>query len=173
MKNKLSILLVILFANLSLAQNTDYNKLWKEVEKFEVDGLPKSALKLVENISDQAKASKNAIQQIKSLIYKSKFTLILEEDAQLKIINDFKTEIASNEFPAKNVLESILANLYWQYFQHNRYKFYNRTQTAEKVNETDFRTWDLQTLFQETHLLFQRSLQNGLILQLEALGKYD
>ena len=173
MKNKLSILIVILFANLSIAQNTDYNKLWKEVEQLEIDGLPKSALKLVENISNQAKASKNAIQQIKSLIYKSKFTLILEEDAQLKIINEFKTEIASSEFPIKNVLESMLANLYWQYFQQNRYNFYNRTKTSEKVNDTDFRTWDLQTLFEETHALFQRSLQNGLLLQLEALSKYD
>jgi uncharacterized protein YfaS (alpha-2-macroglobulin family) len=173
MKTKLSILLIILCTNLSFAQNTDYNKLWKEIEQLELDGLPKSALKLVENISDQAKTSKNATQEIKSLIYKSKFSLILEEDAQLKIIAEFKTEITSSEFPVKNVLESILANLYWQYFQQNRYKFYNRTKTSEKVDKTDFRTWDLQTLFQETHALFQRSLQNGLMLQLEALRNYD
>jgi hypothetical protein len=173
MKTKLSILLIILCANLSFAQNIDYNKLWKEIEQLELDGLPKSALKLVENISDQAKTSKNATQEIKSLIYKSKFSLILEEDAQLKIITEFKTEITSSEFPVKNVLESILANLYWQYFQQNRYKFYNRTKTSEKVDKTDFRTWDLQTLFQETHALFQRSLQNGLMLQLEDLRKYD
>ena len=63
--------------------------------------------------------------------------------------------------------------MYWQYFNQNRWQFYNRTKTAEKVDSEDFRTWDLQTLFDETHEYYQKSLENGLMLQLEPLGKYD
>jgi len=107
------------------------------------------------------------------MFFKSKFALILEENAQLHIINDFKNEISNNKFPVKNVLESILANLYWQYFQQNRYKFYSRTKTSEKVDTVDFRTWDLETLFNEIHLHYQNSLQNGLMLQLEPLNNYN
>ncbi|HEX9601969.1 MAG TPA: MG2 domain-containing protein, partial [Mariniflexile sp.] len=42
-----------------------------------------------------------------------------------------------------------------------------------KVDPVDFRTWDLQTLFDEIHLHYQNALQNGLMLQLEPLGNYD
>ena len=165
MKNALTILMIILFANFSDAQTNSYSSLWKKVEKFENDGLPKSALDVVEQIKSLAKKEQNTPQHIKSLLYKSKYALTLEEDAQLHIINDFKAEISQSEAPTKNVLENMLANMYWQYFQQNRYQFYNRTKTNSKVDAEDFRTWDLKTLFEEIHIYYQRSLENGLILQ--------
>ncbi len=176
MKKFISLLTIILVFNMSIAQEPDYNKyskLWKDVEQFEKDGLPKSALKVVEDIAKKAKNDNNTPQIVKTLMYKSKFALTLEEDAQLNIVKDFKKEIALNEFPTKNILESVLANLYWQYFNQNRYKFYNRTNTEEKVDAEDFRTWDLQTLFDEVHLHFQNSLQSGLLLQLQQLSAFD
>ncbi|MBQ0740243.1 hypothetical protein J9332_38785, partial [Aquimarina celericrescens] len=91
--------------------------------------------------------------------------LTLEENAQLLIIKDLKNEIKSSTFPKRNILESILANLYWQFFQQNGWKFYNRTQTSEKVDQEDFRTWDLKTLFNEVHVYYQKSLQNGVLAQ--------
>ncbi len=161
---------------MSLAQDplyNNYSKLWNEVEKLEQDGLPKSALQVVEDIAKKAKVDNNSPQIVKSLMYKSNFVLTLEEDAQLNIVNDFKEEIAKSKFPTKNILESVLANLYWQYFQQNRYKFYNRTNTEEKVDAEDFRTWDLQTLFDEVHLHFQKSLESGLLLQLQKLSAFN
>ena len=126
MKHLLKFIMIILFANISNAQ-TNYDALWKQVESFEIEGLPKSALEIVEQIAINAKAENNAPQTIKTVLYKSKFALIMLEDAQLKIINDFKTEISKSKSPTKNVLENMLANLYWQYFNQNRWKFYNRT----------------------------------------------
>ena len=161
---------------MSLAQEPNYNnylKLWKSVEQFENEGLPKSSLKVVEEITAKAKAENNSPQIVKTLMYKSKYALTLEEDAQLNIIKDFKEEITNSEFPTKNILESVLANLYWQYFNQNRYKFYNRTNTAEKVDVEDFRTWDLQTLFDEVHLHFQNSLESGLLLQQQNISAFD
>ena len=158
------ILMIILFSTTINAQNNFKNQ-WLEVEKLEVDGLPKSALKIVENIYKKADRENNPPQLIKSLFYKSKFALTLEEDAQLKVINSFKKHISKSSFPSKNVLESLLANLYWQYFTQNRYKFYNRTKTSNKVNVADFRTWDLETLFKEIHTYFKASLENENQLQ--------
>ncbi len=172
-KQTIILFMILLFSNLSQAQNENYERSWKEVEAFEKEGLPKSALKTVEAIALQAKKDDNQSQVIKTMLFKSKYALVLEEDAQLSIINNFKSEIAQSEFPTKNILESILANLYWQYFQQNRYKFYNRTKTSEKVDAEDFRTWDLETLFTEVHVHFQKSLENGLLLQQEPLTTYD
>ncbi len=173
MNKYITLLMIILFAHFSQAQNNNYSSLWKQVESFENEGLPKSALEIVESIEKKAKADKNSPQIVKTLFFKSKFALILEEDAQLQIINNFKTEIANSAFPTKNILESVLADLYWQYFQQNRYKFYNRTKTESKVDADDFRTWDLQTLFDEIHIHHQNALHSSLMLQQEELSQFD
>lgn len=164
MKKTTTILLMILFSTLLNAQD-NFDNLWKKVEQFDKDNLPQSALNVVETIYNKAEKSNNASQVIKSLIYKSKYTLILEEDAQLKIINQFKQQINKSKFPTKNMLQNMLANLYWQYFNQNRWKFYERNETAKKVNENDFRTWDLQTLFAEINSYYQQSLQDKKQLQ--------
>ncbi|MFT7901157.1 alpha-2-macroglobulin family protein [Tenacibaculum ascidiaceicola] len=164
MKRITPVLLMILFSTLVHAQE-NYNNLWEKVHKFEAENLPKSALKIVNTIYDKAEKSNNAPQIIKSLFYKSKYALTLEENAQLKIIDEFKQQINQSDFPTKNVLENVLANLYWQYFNQNRWKFYNRTQTQEKVDENDFRTWDFNTLFAEIHCHYQNSLENESELQ--------
>lgn len=154
-------------------QYHNYADLWKKAQKFEESNLPKSALIEVEKIYKNSKKENNAPQLIKTLLFKSKYALILEEDAQLNIINAFKTEISTAEFPTKNILESTLANLYWQYFQQNRWKFYNRTTTENKVDTADFRTWDLQTIFKEIHFHFQKSLQNEVLAQKTDLARFD
>jgi TonB-dependent SusC/RagA subfamily outer membrane receptor len=175
MKKIIIPILIILFSSLTNAQNNTQNfkELWNEVQKFELDNLPKSALKVVETIYAKAKKDNNTSQIIKSLLYESKFALTLEENAQLLIVKNLKKEILENDFPTKNILESILADVYWQYFQQNRWKFYNRTTTEEKVDSTDFRTWDLKTIFTEVQHHYNNSLNNSLEAQLTKLDKFD
>ena len=171
MKNYISILMLICFASFSNAQN-DFDSQWKAVTKFENEGLTKSASELVEEIYLSAIEKKDKQQKIKALLYKSKYMLTLEEEAQLNIVNLFKTEIDnSDDLVTKHLLENMLATMYWQYFQQNRYKFYNRTKTEEKIS-ADFQTWDLETLFNEIHVYYQRSLANGILLQQEPLSNY-
>ena len=173
-KIALILITLTLFSNQSNAQKLDnYNNLWKRIQLYEVKSLPKSALKVVDSVYKKAKENNNSPQLIKALIYKSKFVLTLEENAQLKVIQQLKSEIKTTKTPSKNILESVLANLYWQYFQQNRWKFYNRTKTANKVDIIDFRTWDLETIFAEIHTHFQNSLQNGIILQQTKLEVYN
>ncbi|MBE7689667.1 alpha-2-macroglobulin family protein [Tenacibaculum piscium] len=165
MKKITTLLFMITFFATTLNAQENYENLWEKVQKFEKENLPKSALKVVETIYAKADVAKNSPQIIKALFYKSKFSLTLEEDAQLKIINQFKIHIDKSSFPTKNVLENVLANLYWQYFNQNKWKFYNRTKTSEKVDTIDFRTWDLDTLFAEIHTYYQKSLENKTALQ--------
>ena len=171
MKNYISVLILICLASFTNAQN-DFDSQWDAVIQLEKEGLTKSASDLVDSIYQAAVTSNNKQQGIKALQYKSKYLLTLEEEAQLKIVNLFKSEIDnSDDIVTQHVLENMLATMYWQYFQQNRYKFYNRTKTLEKVSD-DFRTWDLETLFNEIHIYYQRSLQNGLLLQEEPLENY-
>ena len=174
MKKLHLILSIFMFAQFGNAQQKDsFESLWEQVEKFENEDMSKSALKLIETISKKARLENNETQIIKSLLYKSKFVLILEEDAELNIVNDFKAEIAIAEGASKNILHNYLANIYWQYFQQNRYRFYDRTSTETKVDQIDFRTWDLNTLFQEIDFHFQASLDNPEALQEIPVSNYN
>ncbi len=183
MKHIATLIIILLFSQMIHAQKSSepYEVLWKKVEKLEAESLTKSALAVVNTISEKAKKEENAAQIVKALLYASKYAMTLEEDAQLNIVNDFKSEIKKASYPTKNVLESYLANLYWQYFQQNRYRFYNRTNTETKIEastgseqtDTDFRTWDLTTLFQEVALHFDRSLQNEDRLKKTPVGEFD
>ena len=167
MKKFYFILILFLFSQMTNAQESyeSYEVLWEKVKQFEKEALTQSALKVVKDISEKAKKEKNSPQIVKALLYSSKYAMTLEEDAQLKIVNDFKTEINKSEFPSKNILESYLANLYWQYFQQNRYRFYDRTKTETVIDSTDFRTWDLTTLFFTVSTHFRKSLENTSELQ--------
>ncbi|WP_148782577.1 alpha-2-macroglobulin family protein [Aquimarina intermedia] len=167
------IILVFLISISMLMAQESFTTEWKQVTEFEKKGLPKSAAEVVTSIYNQAKEQNNTTQLIKALLHKSKYTLTLEEDAQLKIINTFKKEIEQAKPLEKQILQNILANLYWQYFQQNRWKFYNRTQTANKPESNDFRTWDLQTLFAEVHSYFKASLENPELLQETPLKALD
>lgn len=170
MKNIL-IVLILFFSVKTYSQ--DYNALWKDIETLDNKGLTKSALKKLKNIEFLAKKDNNQTQQIKALLYKSKYLLTLEEDAQLKIVNTIKQSINSSAFPKKNILQNVLANLYWDYFKQNRWRFYNRSKTSKKVNPNDFRTWDLQTLFTDISSLHNEALEPALMLQLEDLSAYN
>ena len=86
-------LIIMIFTGITNGQNNNYNNFWEEVTKLENDGLTQSASKVVEQIWQKAEKDNNEQQLIKCLIYQSKYTLILEEDAELKVINNFNTQI--------------------------------------------------------------------------------
>jgi uncharacterized protein YfaS (alpha-2-macroglobulin family) len=175
MKHIVTLITILLFSQIAQSQknNESFEVLWQQVEKLERDALTKSALKVVSSISKKAKSEKNSPQIIKALLFASKYAMTLEEDGQLNIIKDFKQEIAFAEFPTKNVLESYLANLYWQFFKQNRYQFYNRSKTDTKVDSVDFRTWDLTTLFKEITIHFDASLQSEAKLKQTPVAEFD
>ena len=117
------------------------------------------------------KKDKNSPQYIKTLMYQAKFSLLVEEEAQLKTIQRLESEIAKAQSPDRQFLQSILADLYWQYYENNRWRFQNRTATAETVNP-DFRTWDLRQLTQRVHQLYQGSLEEEETLKSQAVLNY-
>jgi len=158
-KSLLFLLFIFCFTNPIFSQKQNVS-LWKQVEEYEVKELPKSALKVVDSIFNISIREKNSNQIIKSLIYKSKFSLILDENAELSIVQNFKKQINNSTFPTKNILNNILGNMYWQYFKKHRYQIYSRTRTNKKIDSVDFRTWDLNTLFKEAHTHYQNAFIN-------------
>jgi hypothetical protein len=140
--------------------NDDYKAAWHKVDSLEQKGLTRSALEVVEEIYRASQKDGNQPQFIKSIFYKLKYGNYIEEDSHVKIVNDVKAEIDTSSFPANAILESILANIYWQYYQNNRWRFQQRTETVNFDNE-DFQTWDLSRLIREIVNHFHASLKNS------------
>ena len=119
-------------------KNDFYAKHWSNVYKYELKELPQSALAVVDSIYHRAKRDRNTQELIKALIYQSKFAVYLQENAEIGIVNKFKTEISQSERPLKNLLESVLANIYWEYFKQNRWKYYQRSRTSKSRKRSGF-----------------------------------
>ncbi len=170
MKQLLTILSIIIITSIQ-AQNS-FEKLWTKVEVFELEGKTKSANEVVTTIYKKSKKKNNSNQLIKSLLYQSKFALILQEDAELLIVQKLEKEISESIFPTNAILQSILADFKWQYLQQHRWKIYYRTKTTEIIN-TDFRTWDLNALFTSIHTDFKNSIANNIALQNLSISNFN
>jgi hypothetical protein len=148
--------------NLTVGDN--YKLEWNKIDSLDKKGLPKSALKLVNKIYADAKKNNNSNQIIKSFIYKMKFKNAVEESAFENSIYDLQKEISTAKYPAKNIMYSMLAEMYWMYYQSNRWKFYKRSQTLNFSNN-DIKTWDLTTITHKVIENYKQSLQNSDSLQ--------
>lgn len=144
---------------LSLVPGESYEKDWKRVDSLDQKGLPESALKLVNGIYDKAKAERNHPQQIKAIFHILKYNQWVKEEAIVVNMIRLKEEIDKAEFPVKPVLQSVLAQNYWSYYQQNTWRFQNRTETVD-LEENDVRTWDLRKIITESTDLFLTSLEN-------------
>jgi len=150
----------------------NYAKLWKRIDSCENKGLTESASIIIEEIYNRAKTESNAPQFVKSVIFKLKYAQYKEEFSQEKNINDLTKEVAAAKFPIKPVLQSLLADAYWQYYQQNRWKFYNRSQTVS-FNKEDIATWDLKALVNSCITNFKESLKQADELKVTKLELFD
>ena len=88
---------------------------WKQVDSLANLGLPKSALEIVDQIYAQAKTEKNDPQVIKSIIYRIRLNSDFQENFLATTIASLQKEISASASPSKQVLQSILAEVYWKY----------------------------------------------------------
>ncbi|HQB22794.1 MAG TPA: hypothetical protein PLW23_10465, partial [Bacteroidales bacterium] len=131
----------------SIAQNNinkkdKYESLWKEVEEFQKNSLPKSALEKVEEIYALALSENEDVQIIKSLIYITQYTAILESEGNdfEKAILKLELETAKSSGVAKPMLHLLLAKMYSQYYSNNSYLINQRSVTYN-FDLNDMQTW--------------------------------
>ncbi len=149
-----------------------YAQLWARIDSLTQKGLNKSALEQVITIYKKANTENNASQLVKAVIHRMKFQSYLEEDAMKKIITGLKKETSSARFPARPLLHSMLAETYWRFYEQNRYRFLNRTETVDYKND-DINTWDLKKILKETLSEYTLSLTDEDSSKLTQVDVYD
>lgn len=142
----LALLLVMLTPGMHAASPRE--AAWKKVEEAVQQGLPQTALAALEPILREALAERAWPEAVKALCRKIVLEAEIQGGAPEERITRLEAALAGAPAEIRPLLETILAHWYWQYFQQNRWRFLQRSATAEPPGP-DFRTWDLRRLFAE------------------------
>lgn len=144
-------------ANTDVMQDKDQNNLWVQVDSLKEASMPKAALAIVEQIQRQALAEKNQAEYVKTILYQIRLSSDFEEDHLEKSIALVDDAIAKADMPSQAVLHSIQAELYFRYFDFNRYLILDRTMLEVKTSG-DIKTWDAYAIISKAAYHYQQSL---------------
>jgi len=156
----------------NMAAQTDRPDQWKKVEKAIQKGLPKSAIEALDPIIASAIQDKAYPEAIKALAQKIQLEGTIQGNKPEEKVTRLAAEIAKAPAEMKPVLQAILAHSYWQYFQQNRWRFVQRTQTGEAPG-SDFTTWDLPRIFLEIDKHFTDALSHEKELKAIPIATYN
>ena len=165
------IILFTLSILFSFGQN-NYQQQWAAVDSLSEIGQPKSALEIADKIYLAAKENKDAPQFVKASLYRIKLQSDFEEDYMENSIASLETELNTAPSPIRQVVHSMLAELYWSYYESHRYMFLDRAETVG-YESNDIKTWSLRKILQVTIQHYSLSLENPDDLKSTSLKMYD
>ena len=173
---------IFLFCFYSLGAQTNdttFRKEWIDIDSTIIKkNLPKSALQKVNALYNKAKQQQLQVQIIKCLVYRMSLEDKVLDNKPNNAIALLQNEIADTKNDAvKSILYCLLANRYKQYFNNNRWRFYNRSTTVNFV-KADIETWSAdnfhEAIAQEiVPLLAEQANERVLALDLESLKPWD
>ena len=171
----LCLLACLLSCSLLRAQTSpvEYEVKWKIVDSLvEKKGLTESALTATGQIYALAKKENNDAQMIRALVYRMNLQASYQEDVIEASIKDLEKEVSTAHPPFRSILQNMLANVYWNFFQQNRRKLYNRTNTVNFV-KSDIKTWTIADFHKKISGLYLASLEDEKILLSTRLENYE
>jgi hypothetical protein len=178
MKIGIHSLLAALFLSAALpvavlrADTTAYDAQWKEVNAAVEKGLPKTAIEKIGPLIDAALRDQAYAVAIRAVATKIALEGNIEGNKPEEKVVRLRQAITNSPAAMRPVMEAVLANWYWHYFQQNRWRFLQRTQTAESPSD-DFTTWDLKRILGTIDSQFQKALAGADLLKKTPIAEYD
>jgi uncharacterized protein YfaS (alpha-2-macroglobulin family) len=172
MKRTVLLLLVAAAGVWAAAQLGPRGAAWREVDDAIQKGLPKTAIEKLDPIIRDALRDREYPEAVKAIARKIVLEGNIQGNKPEEKITRMQSELARAPQEIKPVLQTILAHWYWHYFQQNRWRFVQRTQTGQAPG-TDFTTWDLPRLFREIDSHFQVALASHAALKRIPIATYS
>ena len=120
-------------------------KLWKLIGEAEAKSLPKTGMQHAQSIYESAMQDEDYPEAVRALMKKLTLEASINQPATPFLIKKLAAEVDNYPAGIKPVMKTILANWFYTYYQQNRWRFAQRSQTAQVPSE-DFETWDLARL---------------------------
>ncbi len=172
MRKITGIVLIAIFGAAGAFGQGSYDEQWKQVESLVRKGQPQSALSLVDAIYASARQANDGPQFLKAVLYQIRLRSDYQEDFIETSLVQIGRDISETTPPVSNILHSVRAELYWRYYQGNRYVFMDRTRMTTP-DSTDMKTWDLETLITQVASGYTTSLTDADILRQTLLEPFD
>ena len=134
-------------------------KYWQSVDAALHNGLPRKAIQNLDTILTISQKEKNHKEWMRALSEKIVVEATIEGNRPKKKIKRIKEEFVHADTSTRPLLQAILAQWYWQYYNRNRWRFEKRTLT-EKTSEDDFTNVDTPRIFQEINSLYSTVLND-------------
>jgi len=145
---------------------------WKSVDEAAAQGLPKTAIERLDPIITGALADQAYAEAVRAIGRKIALEGLIEGNKPEEKITRLEAELTKAPAAMQPVMEALLAHWYWQYFQHNRWRFHQRTQTAAAPG-ADIQTWDLARILAEIGKHFDAALADPAALQATPIAQWD
>jgi hypothetical protein len=163
-------LFLVVWSSNSVAQNR-FEAEWRQVDSLAGLGQPRSALDMTDRIYEMAKKRQDDPQIIKSILYRIRLNGDFQENYLERSVRDVLSEISVAPSPRKQILQSILAELFHKYMQANDYRFRGRSQVAG-YNPDSIATWDINTLYRQVVRNYMLSLSAPELLKKTKISGY-
>ncbi len=150
-----------------------YTAQWKSVDALIQKRLPASALTEVKKIYALAKQEKQEAQLIKAAIYLVGLQAENREENETIAITEIEKELKPSTGAVKAILNSLLAEMYWQYYESNRYQLLDRTDVTEAATGTDITKWSADQLYRKISGLYLASVSDTRLLQQAKIEPFD
>lgn len=145
---------------------------WAAVDKAIAAGLPKTAIELLDPIAKKAIAQKAWGEAARAICRRIQLETEIQGGLGEEKIRRLTTALQENPKELQPILQTVLAQAYWDYFQQNRWRFLQRSKTSQAPGK-DFTTWDLSLLFQEIDRQFQASLGAQAFLKATPVASFN
>jgi uncharacterized protein YfaS (alpha-2-macroglobulin family) len=148
-----------------------YDTRWQKIDDLFAQGLPASATPEIVSLMSMAKSEQNTEQYIKGICYYRASLRDRDEESGKHDLEYLEQELNGAAFPAKQLLHSMLGDLYWNYYQDNRWKILDRTKVQsssakkDSLLVADVETWSADDFYQQAYHHFSQSLQQPDLLQ--------
>lgn len=144
----------------SMKNDLVYEAKWKEIDSLlNQENLPKSALEKINAVWNTANQENNEPQQVKALIYWSNASSKISENVKDTLLPIWMDNIEKANGVHMAVLQSILAEMVWNYLENNRWEIKGRT-TTEDFTKTDMATWAENDFENKTSELYLASVSD-------------
>jgi len=173
---RLNLLVIFLLFPLVLFSQTSkepYAGEWKKADSLLQKGLPESASKIAQSVYEMASKKNEQVHMMKAQLFLMSADFQRNEDAFQDAIKKAEQNAATASFPNDAIWQSIAAQLYWNYYQQNRWKFLDRTRVSSATGIEDFEQWDADRFFQKSSDLYIASLSRAKELEKIKIESYD
>ena len=149
--------------------------LWKQVEDAGSKRLPKTQMELLDQIYQSAISDgteSSDAEALRALFQKIIVESQLNAPSQPFALRKFDEQYENLPARVRPLADAIGALWFVSYYQQNRWRFNQRSQTTV-VDEEDFETWDLRRMLTEIDGRFQKALADPVALQKTPVAPYE